>query len=144
MRNQNFISPKGLPKGFTLIELMIAVAIIGILAGIAYPAYLKYIIEARRSEAQSEMLKIQLALEKYRANKNNYNANLSTDLKFTDTNNYYDYTITGATTGSTPTASVYVIRGEAQGSQATKDASCKSLTLSQSSEKGPTGCWKGV
>lgn len=132
----------GKQSGFTLIELMITVVIIGILASIAYPSYSQYVIQARRAEAQSEMLKIQLGLEKWRANNNSYSSTLS-NAGFTDTNTYYNYAITGAAAGSAPTASLYVIRATAQGVQSTGDSACTPLTLNQSGAKGPSGCWKG-
>lgn len=64
--------------GFTLIELMIVVAIIGILAAIAYPSYLNYKVRAHRTDAQAEMITISKTLIQLKIAKGNYlNANIS-------------------------------------------------------------------
>lgn len=127
---------QGRQSGFTLIELMITVAIVGILAAIAYPSYQKYVLSSRRAEAQSEMFKIQLGLEKWRANNNAYSSDLSVNTGFTGNTAYYTYSITDTS------ASTYTINADAQGSQ-TQDAGCTSLTLDQSGAKTPSaGCWK--
>ena len=52
-------------SGFTLIELMITLVIIGILAGIAYPSYTRYMTQTRRSDAQIALTEIANRQEKY-------------------------------------------------------------------------------
>lgn len=59
-------------SGFTLIELMIAVAIIGILSAIAIPAYGSYVLRARLTEAFSGLGSVQVAAEDYWSNKHTY------------------------------------------------------------------------
>lgn len=125
----------GRQSGFTLIELMITVAIVGILAAIAYPSYQQYVLSSRRAEAQSEMLKIRLGLEKWRANNNAYSSDLSVNTGFTGNTAYYTYSIADAS------ASTYTIKADAQGSQL-RDAGCTALSLDQGGVKVPAACWK--
>lgn len=58
--------------GFTLIELLIAVTIVGILAAIAYPSYMNSIKKGRRSDAQSALLGLTNAMERYYIQNNSF------------------------------------------------------------------------
>lgn len=124
-------------SGFTLIELMIVVAIIGILASIAYPAYTEYVIRAKRSDAKAALLQVQLAQEKWRANHTSYGTLANIGVNATSPDGYYTIAVSGNTaTAYTATATPLA-----------PDAKCGALGIDQAGVKTVTGtdsvanCW---
>ncbi|MBA2408610.1 MAG: type IV pilin protein [Gammaproteobacteria bacterium] len=69
-------------RGFTLIELMIVVAIVAILGGIAYPSYVNQLQRTRRAEGQAMVMEIMAAQERYYSSNNTYTIDL-TELGYT-------------------------------------------------------------
>jgi type IV pilus assembly protein PilE len=115
--------------GFTLVELMVVVAIIAILAAFAVPAYSRYGFRARRVDGQELLLRIATAQERYYATYNKYGA--LTDIGFADPalsdNGFYSASLSPLT-GSTFTATA--ARRGAQLSDA-----CGSLQLDSTGAK---------
>ncbi|WP_423813403.1 type IV pilin protein [Psychrobacter sp. 219-2-C] len=67
-------------KGFTLIEMMIVVAIIGILAAIAYPSYQRYVIKTKRTDMMTEMQNIASTIESRKLAQGRYSNDLISGL----------------------------------------------------------------
>jgi type IV pilus assembly protein PilE len=132
--------------GFTLIELIIVVAIIGLLAAVALPSYNSYILKSRRGDAWSLLQRVQLAQERYRVANPTY-ASASTALSGVCptsgacTGDHYQVAISGVSaTGYTLTATPMST------SPQVKDTACASIVLSQAAASGltrsPNACWK--
>lgn len=122
-------------RGFTLIELMNTVVVISVLALIAVPSYQQYVRQARRVQAQAELINLQRAIEKYRINNPSYEDCVADGACSLPSSDYYTYSVSAAS------ATGYSLSAEAKGAQAA-DSGCSPLTLNQNSVKGPSGCWK--
>jgi type IV pilus assembly protein PilE len=125
-------------RGFTLIELMIVVAIVALLAAIAYPIYTKQMRKGRRAEARQVLVDMSLRQEKWRTDHATYGTigNIGSPGNQT----YYNVELTAGSN----TATGYTFTATPKGDQA-KD-SCGTLTLKMVSgvvSKLPntTDCW---
>lgn len=135
------------PRGFTLIELMVVVAIVAIIAAVALPSYFGSIRKSRRADAVALLNQTAQAQERWRANNATYSSDLgSTGLKVTTaattvttsgtvsssqfTSTYYTVRVSTDSNANLNQTS-YTVLATAIGSQA-KDTQCTSLTLAMS------------
>lgn len=138
--------------GFTLIELMIVVVIVGVLAAIAYPSYVKSITKSKRKAAEACLSSYATFMERF------YTTNLRYDHDTEDndvelpaldcasngnTGENYSYELDGTKLSS----STYGLKAVPKSAQASRDAECGTLTLDQAGTRGVTGsagvasCW---
>jgi type IV pilus assembly protein PilE len=85
-------------QGFTLIELMVVVAIVAILAAIAIPSFLNQVRKSRRAEAMTTIQDAQLKLERWRVDHADYvnTSPSSPSYPVPADTAYYDFTVTAA------------------------------------------------
>ena len=131
-------------SGFTLIEIMITVAIIGILAAIAYPSYQDQVRKARRADAQGDLLELTSFMERFYSQNDRYDQNKTGDavtLPFTQSpqegNAYYQISFSAG-----PTRETYTLQAVPQGPQ-TNDR-CDTLTVNNAgkTDAAEDNCWK--
>lgn len=119
--------------GFTLIELMITVAIVAILASIAYPSYQDQVRKSRRSDGISKMLDVAQRQERYYTQHQKYTSDASGNLNYgvnpiPSDEGYYTVSTTAGNCPSGAAGCTFTVTATAVGSQL-KDTNCRSFTI---------------
>lgn len=125
-------------SGFTLIEIMVAVLIIGILAAIAIPSYRSYLLKGNRAAAQAYLMDIAQQQQQYLLDARTYATNVAGLSMTTPTNVSTYYTIQDPfTTGTAPNS--FSVTATPVGSQASD--TCGTLFIDNLGNKTPVNCW---
>ena len=135
------------PRGFTLIEIMVVVALVGILASIALTSYQSSTRKTRRYAAQSCLMEQAQYMERYYTSTNNpmtyTGAVLPSATCQTNLASYYTFSLPAAANSS----QAFSVQATAIGTQ-TGDTDCRTLALNQAAQQSSssatastTGCW---
>lgn len=135
----HIIQHKSTHSGFSLIELIIVMAIIGILATIAYPSYQTYLIRVRRLDGIGALLNLAALMEQYYTEHNTYAGVTPTEIGGSCLSVEGHYTLSISSTPTSFMLSATPIKGDLQ----THDKACSPLTLTHLGVKGPSVsvCW---
>ncbi|MEA3243489.1 MAG: type IV pilin protein [Pseudomonadota bacterium] len=121
-------------RGFTLVELMIVVAIVGILAAVAYPSYQDSVRKSRRADGKTALLQAVQLAERWFTQRNTYDMTAGTPPNGPSAEGHYNLAYVGD-------ATTFLITATPGGAQATDP--CGNLTINELGVKGGgmADCW---
>jgi len=129
-------------RGFTLIELMITVAIIAILAAIAYPSYKDSVLKSRRAAAQSDLVELASFMERFFSENNQYHQTYASTpvaiaLPANISSTHYTYSL------PVKTATTYTLRAVPNTNGGQNTDTCGTLNLTHLGVKSAAtvNCW---
>jgi type IV pilus assembly protein PilE len=127
-------------RGFTLIELMIAVVVAAVVVGLAAPSFMDQLRKSRRADAVAAAAAVQHAQERWRAGNIAYSGSLSgLGVPATSSSGHYGLVLSGAS------ATGYTLALTANsGTSQAKDTGCTSLSVvvaNGAATRTPTSCW---
>lgn len=126
--------------GFTLIELMIVVAVIALIAAFALPSYQRYGQRARRADGKELLMRVAAAQERYYTNFNRYAADpltAATSLGLTSTTSERGYYTINSVNGPTGNTQSYVLSAVPVAGKAQAYDKCGTLSISNTGVKTP-------
>lgn len=152
--NKNPTKSRNAQRGFSLIELMIVVAIIAIISAFAYPSYDRYVIKTKRSVAQNALLQVADRQQQFFMDNKRFAADI-TNLGFPANPYVVDDNGTSTVASdadavyslslSNVTATTWTATAAPLNSQLSRDTYCGSLTITQTGAKSKSGasdeCW---
>ncbi len=124
-------------QGFTLVELMIVILIIGILVAISWPQYQDFVRKSRRADAQADLVELSGFIERHYTAINSY---AGVSLPFVNSTRSATVPTTGYTYTRVVTPTTYTVTATAVGDQANDD--CGNMSVTNTGLATPTvGCW---
>ena len=129
-------------RGFTLIELMIVIAVLSIIVAVGYPSYMEHVKKSRRAEGMGQLLELADRMERAYSDRGTYPTNISEVYVATTDNGFYTLSIVSANNVSFTVSAAPTSLGQQN------DDKCKTFTLTSLGQKTVTDsamndqCWK--